>query len=131
MNALALIPAVTPNKLWIHDQLAGILGLVAEHVPDLAVTYRDLACLADTRQSCPGTLVEELEAAELLVVGAPIGHHPVSPALAEWYRRVHASKGHGAPIYAMGLNPELQAWFSHVIRADRTFRYTAKARAAC
>jgi FMN-dependent NADH-azoreductase len=71
-------------------------------------------------------LVEELEAADLVVIGAPIGHHPVTPALAEWHRRARTSRGFGAPLYAMGLNPELQAWFSHVIRADRTFRYTAE-----
>jgi hypothetical protein len=34
--------AITPDKAWIHEQLAGVLGLVAEHVPDLDVTYRDL-----------------------------------------------------------------------------------------
>lgn len=128
MNVLALYPAVAPNKAWIHEQLAGILGLVAEAVPDLAVTSRNFAGLVP--QGTPGglsdQLVQELEAADLVVIGAPIGHHPVTPALAEWHRRTNASKGYGAPLYAMGLNPELQAWFSHVIRADRTFRYTAQ-----
>lgn len=128
MNVLALLPAVKNDKLWIHEQLAGILGLVAEHVPDLEVTDRDLTDLAPhgATTDLSDTLVRELEAADLLVIGAPIGHHPVTPALAEWYRRAGASKGFGAPLYAMGLHPELQAWFSHVIRADRTFRHTAQ-----
>lgn len=126
MNALALIPTVTSAKAWIHDQLAGLLGLIAEHVPELTVMHRDLAGLSDAGHISPDVLVEELDAAELVVIGAPIGHHPVTPALAAWYRRAHASKGHGAPLYAMGLDPELQSWFGHVIRADRTFRYTAE-----
>lgn len=128
MNVLALIPAVPRDSAWIHDQLGGVLGLVAKHVPDLAVTYRYLAGLAPDGavHGLSNGPLEELEAAELVVIGAPIGHHPVSPALAEWYRRTHASKGHGTPLYAMGLNPGLQGWFRHVIRADRTFRYTAK-----
>lgn len=146
MNVLALLPAITSDKAWIHDQLGGVLGLVTDHVPDLEVTYRDLAGLAPaeaarmswsavtgsgTRRTCPtrvrsDRLIEELEAADLVVIAAPIAHHPATPALAEWYRRAQASKGFGAPLYAMGLHPELQAWFSHVIRADRTFRYTAE-----
>lgn len=146
MNALVLLPAISPDKAWIHDQLAGIQELVAEHVPDLAVVHRDLAVLGPAEaprlhelgpatvtdfphcatRNCSDRLVQELEEADLVVVGAPIGYHQVRPALAEWYRRAHTSKGYGAPLYAMGLNPGLQAWFSHVIRADRTFRYTAE-----
>lgn len=146
MNALVLLPAVSSEKAWIHDQLAGIEALVAEHVPDLAIVHRDLAALVPAgvprlrevaasgatdvphcvSRSCSDRLVQELEDADLVVIGAPIGTHPARPALAEWYRRAHTSKGFGAPLYAMGLNPGLQAWFSHVIRADRTFRYTAK-----
>lgn len=128
MNVLALIPAVTRDKAWIHDQLGGVLGQVADHVPEMAVTYRYLAGLAPHGASCDESdqLVRELEAADLVVIGAPIGHHPVTPALAEWSRRARASKGFGAPLYAMGLNPGLRAWFSQVIRADRTFRYTAQ-----
>lgn len=146
MNALALFPAITADKVWIHEQLAGLLERVADHVPAMEITYRDLSGLlpaAAARQdahSAAGAgastpcatrarsdqLVREIEAAELVVIGAPIGHHPVSPALAEWSRRAVASKGYGAPLYAMGLHPQLQAWFSHVIRADRTFRYTAQ-----
>lgn len=146
MNALALFPAITRDKAWIHDQLQELLGLVAEHVPDLEVTARDLAALvppeaarlheaqpdgadagcASAMRARSDMLVQELEAADLLLIGAPIGHHPITPALAEWFRRTNASKGFGTPLYAMGLNPHLQAWFSHVIRADRTFRYTAE-----
>lgn len=128
MHALALFPAVTPDKAWIHDQLAGMLELVAQHVPELEVSFRDLAPLSTDAitNDVSDQLVQELEAADLLVIGAPIGHHPVTPALAEWNRRSQASKGFGAPLYTMGLNPELQAWFTHVIRADRTFRYTAE-----
>lgn len=128
MNVLAIIPAVTREKAWIHDQLGGVLGQVAEHVPEMSVTYRYLAGLAPHGATGeePDQLVRELEAADLVVIGAPIGHHQVTPALAEWCRRARAGKGFGAPLYAMGLNPELQAWFSHVIRADRTFRYTAQ-----
>lgn len=128
MNVLALHTAVTRDKAWIRDQLAAMLGLVAAHVPDIAVAHRELAGLSP--QGADGDLsdrlVAELEAADLVVLAAPIGHHPVTPALAEWRRRATASKGYGAPLYAMGLNPELQAWFSHVIRADRTFRFTAQ-----
>lgn len=128
MNVLALIPDVTRDKAWIHDRLGGILGQVADHVPEMAVTYRYLAGLAPHGAACEGTdqLVTELESADLVVIGAPIGLHPVTPALAEWYRRARASKGFGTPLYAIGLNPGLQAWFSHVIRADRTFRYTVQ-----
>lgn len=144
MQALVLLPAITPDKAWIYEQLAGLLGVVAEHVPDLEVTYRNLtgltpaepakmrcrdeagadAAIARAARAHSDRLVEELEAADLVVIGAPIGHHPVTPTLAAWQRRARSSKGFGAPLYAMGLNPELQAWFSHVIRADRTFRYT-------
>lgn len=146
MNALALFPAITTDKVWIHDQLAGLLDLVVDQVPEMGMTYRDLSGLLPAEAprrdevSAPGSaaaphcatrarsdqLVRELEAAELVVIGAPIGHHPVAPALAEWSRRAATSKAYGAPLYAMGLHPELQAWFSHVIRADRTFRYTAQ-----
>ena len=146
MNALALFPAVTSEKAWIHDQLAGLVGVVAEHVPDLKVVHRDLAGLAPAEapklhelaavsrdgsprcatRDCSDQLVRELEDAELVVIGAPIGYHQVKPALAEWYRRARSSKGYGAPLYAMGLNPGLEAWFGHAIRADRTFRYTVE-----
>ncbi|WP_292932521.1 NAD(P)H-dependent oxidoreductase [Novosphingobium sp. PASSN1] len=146
MNALALFPAITTDKVWIHDQLAGLLERVADHVPAMEIAYRDLSGLlpaaadrqdahsaagGDASSPCAtrarsDQLVGEIEAAELVVIGAPIGHHPVSPALAEWSRRAATSKGYGAPLYAMGLHPQLQAWFSHVIRADRTFRYTAQ-----
>ncbi len=128
MNVLALIPAVTRDKAWIHDQLGSVRGLVADHVPEIAVTYRYLAGLAPhgAANDMSDQLVQELEAADLVVIGAPIRHHPVTLALTEWCRRARSSKGFGAPLYAMGLNPGLQAWFSHVIRADRTFRYTAQ-----
>lgn len=128
MNVLVLHPAVTRDKAWIEDQLSDILGEVAAYVPDIAVKHRSLAGLAPhgAASDLSDQLVQELDAADLVVIGAPIGHHPVTPALAEWRRRANASKGFGAPLYAMGLNPELQAWFSHVIRADRTFRYTAQ-----
>jgi len=143
MHALALFPQISPDKTWIHDQLEAMLALVAEHVPDLQVTRRDLAGLRPaaarkailsgphgtprcTTQERSDRLIAELEAADLLVIGAPIRHHPINPALAEWHHRAANSKGYGAPLYAMGLDPQLQAWFSHVIRADRTFRYTAQ-----
>jgi FMN-dependent NADH-azoreductase len=143
MNALALFPDASSDRVWIHDQLAGLLALVAEHVPELQVTPRDLSGLvpaeaartrwtaASAGSHCPtrersDRLVSELEAADLLVIGAPIGHNTGTPALAEWFRRTKTSKAYGAPLYAMGLDPNLQAWFTHVIRADRTFRYTAE-----
>jgi len=146
MNALAVFPAIAPDKAWIHDQLTGLVGLLADHAPGMKVVRRDLADLAPadaprlpkpanepsgTAPRCAtrersDELVAELEAAELLVIGAHIGYHRFSPALAEWYRRAGASKAYGAPLYAMGLDPQMQAWFTHVIRADRTFRYTAQ-----
>ncbi|WP_298165944.1 NAD(P)H-dependent oxidoreductase [Novosphingobium sp.] len=128
MNVLALYPAAAPNKAWIHEHITAMLGRVAGAVPDLLVTERDLTGLAPhgAAGDLSDELVQELVAADLVVIGAPIGHHPVPPALVQWYRRANGSKSNGAPIYAMGLNPELQAWFSHVIRADRTFRYTAQ-----
>lgn len=146
MKTLALFPPVSSDKAWIHDQLCDLLALVGEHVPEMQPVRRDLAGLVpaqvpkvpepgsvSVRRARPcatrtlsDRLVSELEDAELLVIGAPIGHHPVTPALAQWSRRATSSKAYGAPLYAMGLNPQLAAWFSHVIRADRTFRYTAK-----
>lgn len=43
-------------------------------------------------------LIEELEAAELIVIGSP--------------------------MYNFGITSQLKAWFDHVVRAGRTFRYT-------
>lgn len=43
-------------------------------------------------------LIEELEAAEVIVIGSP--------------------------MYNFGMTSQLKAWFDHVVRAGRTFRYT-------
>jgi FMN-dependent NADH-azoreductase len=137
MNTLTLLPHVSSDKIWVHTQLADLVALVSEYVPEQQVIWRDLAELVPeprtaAAQGAPcgaaralsDLLVSELAAAELLVIGAPIAHHAVTPALAQWSRRSAGSKGFGAPLYAMGLHPHLQAWFDHVIRADRTFRHT-------
>jgi FMN-dependent NADH-azoreductase len=135
MNTLTLLPQTTSDRAWVHAQLADLVALVGEHVPGMQVIRRDLAELApaalqgaapcNAKRARSDLLVSELEAAELLVIGAQIGHHPITPALAQWSRRSAGSKGFGVPLFAMGLDPHLQAWFDHVIRADRTFRYTA------
>lgn len=144
MNTLTLLPQASSDKAWVHAQLADLVALVGEHVPGMQVIRRDLAEFASAAAPAPrepgskshdaapcnakwarsDLLVRELEAAELLVIGAQIGHHPITPALAQWSRRSAGSKGFGVPLFAMGLDPHLQAWFDHVIRADRTFRYT-------
>lgn len=90
--------------------------------PGVSVTRRDLAReapphlsaerftagLTDPAERTPeqaraaalgDTLIEELEAADVLVIAAP--------------------------VYNFGVASSLKAWFDHVARAGRTFRYTA------
>jgi FMN-dependent NADH-azoreductase len=146
MKALVLYPELSPAKSWIRDQLDGLVRVLKSEVPGLHATERDLALLATAEvphmrdlgtemerhpayqatRARSDRLIAEVAAADLVIIGAPIGQHAVTPALAEWFRRSTTSKAYGAPLYPMCLDPTLQNWFSHVIRADKTFRYTSK-----
>lgn len=99
---------------------AELVQAVSASVGQAAATYRDLAAdglphltrdgvvpirtaeAATPAQQASRTLsdalIAELEAAALLVIGAP--------------------------MYNFGITTQLKAWFDHVLRAGRTFRYT-------
>ncbi len=66
--------------------LAGFAGMASESADEIA--------LAQTSE----TLISELEAADLLVIGAP--------------------------MYNFGVTALLKTWFDYVLRAGRTFKYT-------
>lgn len=72
--------------------------LTTDRLPGLAgVTGHPAAAEA---ASLSDTLIAELRAADLLVIGSP--------------------------MYNFGITSSLKAWFDHVIRAGATFRYTAE-----
>ena len=74
------VPHLTP------ESLGGLAGKI------------DTAAMAGTA-SLAATLVEELRAADLIVIGSP--------------------------MYNFGITSTLKAWFDHVLRAGVTFRYSA------
>ena len=75
------VPHLTP------ESLGGIAGRT------------DTAAAAETA-ALAATLVDELSAADLLIIGSP--------------------------MYNFGITSTLKAWFDHVLRAGVTFRYTAE-----
>lgn len=105
---LALIPQLAAPNIWELGEREG-----------RAPEYLDSRHRSDQ-------LVAEVEAADLLVLATPVGLLEPSPALPEWFRQTCRSRAYGAPVHAPGLTPTLHNWFNHVIRADRTFRYTAE-----
>lgn len=72
--------------------------LTPESLPGLAGKTEGPAAAATAALSA--TLVEELRAADLLVIGSP--------------------------MYNFGMTSTLKAWFDHVLRAGVTFQYTAE-----
>ncbi len=93
------ILALEGSSEVIHHDLA------AENVPHLTrqglIPIRtSVACTPEelTSQALSDSYISELEAADTLVIGAP--------------------------MYNFGITTQLKAWFDHVLRAGRTFRYT-------
>lgn len=113
---------MTTNVLHIDSSLFGASGVSAqlgsnlmttlgETLGDLNITHRDLgreplphfdadtiAAIGEGRAELADTLIAELQAADILVLGVP--------------------------MYNFGIPSVLKAWFDHVARAGTTFKYT-------
>lgn len=111
----------SPQMPSVSHQLSGeLVAELTRHDPSCQVVHRDLgseplahlshhgaASIRTPQTSTPEqkavralseALVEELEAAELIVIGSP--------------------------MYNFGITSQLKAWFDHVLRAGSTFQYT-------
>jgi FMN-dependent NADH-azoreductase len=84
-----------------------VRSLGADTIPHLTLeTFKAAAVAADTRSPAESraayladTLIEEVEAADIVVIAAP--------------------------MYNLSIPSTLKAWIDHIARAGRTFRYTA------
>jgi FMN-dependent NADH-azoreductase len=103
-----------------HQLSSELIADLTRHDPAIQVVHRDLGSeplahlshdtvvpIRTPEASTPAqkaakalsdALIEELEAAELIVIGSP--------------------------MHNFGISSQLKAWFDHVVRAGRTFRYT-------
>ena len=111
----------SPQRPSVSHQLSGeLVAELTRHDPSCHVLHRDLGSepvahlshdavvpIRTPEASTPAQkaakalsdiLIEELEAADLIVIGSP--------------------------MYNFGITSQLKAWFDHVVRARRTFRYT-------
>ncbi|WMT76411.1 FMN-dependent NADH-azoreductase [Bradyrhizobium sp. Ash2021] len=111
----------SPQRPSVSHQLSGELVAELKRLdPSCQVVHRDLGSeplahlshdavvpIRTPEASTPAqkaakalsdALIEELEAAELIVIGSP--------------------------MYNFGITSQLKAWFDYVVRAGRTFRYT-------
>lgn len=99
-TAIAKLTAADPSATVVERDLAtdplphltqdGVSALRGEPATPAQVAIRQLS----------DTLVEELKAADVIIIGAP--------------------------MYNFGIPTTLKAWFDHVLRAGVTFRYTEK-----
>lgn len=108
----------------VERSLAGIAPFASLTVADLGTQSPLPAAVRETR-SLSDELIDEVRAADLIVIAASPTQRAVTPPLQSWFRHFMRSRAHGAPIYAFGANPLLENWFNHILRADCTFRYTA------
>jgi len=122
MTKLLVIRSSANGAASVSNQLIdSYLAAVAAHEPGVEVTQRDLdrdpvphvtsATLAGIGRAAPETpetqaahdlsmqLIDEVFAADTLVIGLP--------------------------MYNFGMPSTLKSWFDHVLRAGTTFRYTA------
>lgn len=111
----------SPQMPSVSRQLSGeLVAELTRHDPSCQVVHRDLgseplghlshhgaASIRSPQTSTPeqkavralsDALIEELEAADLIVIGSP--------------------------MYNFGITSQLKAWFDHVLRAGSTFQYT-------
>lgn len=93
--------AANPSARTIHRDLAnGVPHLTGEH---LAAWMTEPTQRSERQQASAGEsdpLVEEVEAADVIVIAAP--------------------------MYNFSISSTLKAWLDHITRAGRTFRYTEK-----
>src|ERR1700761_4639502 len=82
---------------------AALVGAWKARVPDLHVTYRDLAAAPlahwTPAETTDTSTLDEFLAADVVVIGAP--------------------------MYNFGISTQLKAWIDRIIVAGRTFRYGA------
>eukprot|EP01037_Dinobryon_pediforme_P006071 gene6071-6146_t len=146
MNVLVLHSRGSEDHAGIASRLDDLMAVLRADRGDVRVITRDLGALVPIEvpalremgtpdaekpayratRARSDLLVEELEAADLVVIAAPTGQHAVAPALTEWFRHAVRSKAYGAPVYPLCLAQDLRNWFDHVIRADRTFFHSAQ-----
>ena len=105
MNILHLDSSISGENSASRALSAAIVRELTDADPSAQVTYRDLVAQPLDHLTLPGfgtdasqTALAEFQAADLVVIGAP--------------------------MYNFTIPSQLKAWFDHVLIAGQTFRYT-------
>ncbi len=121
MNLLHIDSSITGSQSISRKITASVVAHLKQTIPDVAITYRDIAAQPVPHQST------ELLTAKAVGDASPQLQHDLT-AMASALEEFLAADTVvlGAPMYNFGIPSQLKAWIDSLAVAGKTFRYGEK-----